>query len=93
MSKRILIIVALVVLAALAVGAVLGWQNAGENDYSHKYEGVDLNADVGEITRDDTYSEYLLQHANAALPEKTVQIDALSYEQPRTGSWLSRFFG
>ena len=21
------------------------------------------------------------------------QIDALSYEQPRTGSWLSRFFG
>lgn len=81
MSKRVLIIVALVVLAALAVGAVLGWQNAGENDYSHKYEGVDLNADVGEITRDDTYSEYLLQHANAALPEKTVQIDALSYTQ------------
>lgn len=81
MNKRIVIIVALIALVAIVAGVVLGWQNAAGSDYSHKYEGVDLSADVGEITRDDTYSEYLLKYQHVARPEQVLKIDVLSYTE------------
>lgn len=79
MNKKIAIFLVVVVVVAIVAAAVIGWQNDGA-DYSHKYEGIDLEADVGQISRDGTYSDYLLKYQNAAVPEATVNIDLLAYE-------------
>lgn len=78
MNKKIAIFLVVAILVAIAAVAVFGTQGDGD-DYSHKYEGVDLDADVGQISRGGTYSEYLLKYQDAALPDSTLQIDLLTY--------------
>ena len=78
-SKTLRKVICIVLVIALAVTGGILWMNSGTDDYSHKYAGVDLNADVGEISREGTYDGYLMQHANAAFPQHEVRIDVLDY--------------
>ncbi len=72
-GKRILLwaigIVLVVVLAVTLFG------NSEPESYADKYAGVDLESDVGEIVRENTYGSYLEQYPNAAYPEVSVPID------------------
>ena len=83
MNKRAVTIVAVILVIAIAAGAIFAWQNAASSDYSHKYEGIDLNADVGEISRENTYSDYLTVHTGVARPDRSMKIDALAYTQAK----------
>ena len=47
--------------------------------FNHKYEGVDLSADVGVAQRQGTYNGYLNDHADAAYPQKDVEVDLFTY--------------
>ena len=80
MNKKVLFsIIAAVLVVALVVGGVVYYRSTIVKDYSHKYAGVDLDADVGEIKRENTYSEYLLQHSAAALATQSVEVNILNY--------------
>lgn len=70
-KKHILIGVACI--AVIAVAAVLLF-SGGEETYAHKYAGVDLDSDVGDISRDGTYAGYLQQYPDAAAPNASVRI-------------------
>ena len=50
-----------------------------KEDFSSKYEGYDLTAEVDGLEREGTYSGYLLEHTGAAYPNKTVDIDIFDY--------------
>lgn len=78
-AKRLFTIIAIVLAAALLIGGVLIWRNSEPNDYSYKYEGVDLNTDVGNISQDHTYAAYLRQHTDAACPETSIEIGIEDY--------------
>lgn len=81
MKKTVFRIIVIVLVLALAVGGVFLWQNSTVKDYSQKYDGVDLSADVGEISRDNTYSEYLSAHAGAQMPAVGMELDVLDYAE------------
>lgn len=51
----------------------------GTTDFHNKYEGVDLSLDVEGMQRTGTYTQYQNQHKDAAHPEKSVDVDLLSY--------------
>ena len=81
--KRSTIIKALCVILviAVAVGVIVVNNGLSTDNYSHKYAGVDLDADVGQISRDNTYSEYLAAYADAPMPATGVELDVLKYTQ------------
>ncbi len=77
MKKRWIYAVALL----LAVVAAFLWLTPGAQDYSHKYAGAVLDADVGEISRDNTYTAYLLSHSEKAEPSYSLVLEAAEYTQ------------
>ncbi|MBQ7955625.1 MAG: extracellular solute-binding protein [Lachnospiraceae bacterium] len=48
-------------------------------DFHDKYEGTDLTVDAIGAVREGTYTKYLEAHADAALPQKDVEVDLLNY--------------
>lgn len=51
--------------------------SGGTENYSKKYEGVDLAADVSGIGRSDTYTHYLEKYASSEKPTEGAEIDVL----------------
>jgi hypothetical protein len=57
-----------------------------------KYEGYDLDTDVGSISREGTYTGYLRDHAGAACPTYSVPVE-LSAPTAMTGAELCTYEG
>ena len=74
LGGRRVIIAAVCVILVIAI-AVAVFADEGTTSYAYKYAGVDMESDVGEIARDNTYSGYLEEHPDAALPKTEVQVD------------------
>ncbi len=75
----------LCVAAVVALIAVLG---NGVQNFSAKYEDVDLSTDVSGLGRSDTYTGYLQAHRDAPAGEQAVEVDVLAGEgdvSPYTG--------
>ena len=64
---------------AAAIGLIV-LLNGGSQDFREKYEGVDLTADVSGLGRDDTYTNYLLAHADAPSGESVIPVDLAAFE-------------
>lgn len=74
------LLITLVVIAAFAVIFVLLNLKPIEN-YSEKYAGVDLTADVEGAVRKGTYTRYLSAHADAAYPTEDISVDLFAYTE------------
>lgn len=74
------LLITLVVIAAFAVIFVLLGLKPVEN-YSEKYAGVDLTADVEGAIRQGTYTRYLSAHADAAYPTEDISVDLFAYTE------------
>lgn len=79
-NKKRWIWIAAVCVLVIAVVAVFVFSNRGPETYELKYAGVDLSSDVGQITRENTYSAYLAQYPQAAMPQSAVSIDLHSLQ-------------
>lgn len=55
-----------------------------EKTFSEKYEGYDLETSVGVTSSSKTYSEYQIEHKNAATPSVAVDVDVLSYDASKS---------
>lgn len=76
-NKRIAIAaVAVVVVALIAVLVLM----RGVEDFHDKYAGADLSVDVAGMEREDTYTGYLNDHADAAHPAQSAEVDLYDYE-------------
>jgi len=73
--KALIGLVCVAVIAALFV--LLG---DGAQNFSAKYEGYDLTADVSGIGRSNTYDGYLLAHASAPAGGSDVAVDIAAFE-------------
>ncbi len=69
---RSILIAAAAVLAAVCLFLLL---SGGESDFSAKYAGVDLNADVTGIGRENTYDAYLARYQDLPAVREAVQVD------------------
>ena len=78
-KSRKKILVTLAVIAALIGAALLLFRRDTEN-FREKYEGVDLEKDVAGMERTGTYTGYLIDHEDAALPDQTIPVDLFDYE-------------
>jgi len=67
----------LCVVGVVALIAVLG---DGVQNFSAKYEGYDLTADVTGLGRSNTYDGYLLSHADAPAGSSEVTVDIAAFE-------------
>ncbi len=60
----------------VAFGCYFGYNAAQEVDnFSFKYEGVDLTAEVSDIDREGTYSDYQTAHSNVVHASKSIEVD------------------
>ena len=80
-GKGFKIIISVILAVALVAGGVYLLARPTVDNYADKYAGVDLTADVGEISREGTYEGYLLQHKDAQLPADGVTIDVLGFSE------------
>lgn len=76
-NKRIAIAAVAVVVVALIV-VLIAMQ--GVEDFHDKYAGADLTTDVAGMEREDTYTGYLNEHAGAAYPAQSAEVDLYDYE-------------
>ena len=76
-NKRIAIAAVAVVVVALIAVLVL---TRGVEDFHDKYAGTDLSVDVAGMEREDTYTGYLNDHAGAAHPAQSAEVDLYDYE-------------
>ncbi len=76
-NKRIAIAAVAVVVAALVVALIM---MRGVEDFHDKYAGADLTADVKGMEREDTYTGYLNDHAGAAHPAQSAEVNLYDYE-------------
>ena len=63
-----------------AVVALIVLLGGGAQDFHEKYEGVDLTADVSGLGREDTYTNYLMAHADAPSGSTEAVIDITAFE-------------
>ena len=73
------IIIAAAVIAVVALIAFL-LSLRGVEDFHEKYDGVDLSTDVEGMEREGTYTGYLNEHADAAHPDQSAEVDLYDYE-------------
>lgn len=74
------LLITLVVIAAFAVIYVVLNLKPVEN-YSEKYAGVDLTADVEGAVREGTYTRYLSAHEGASCPTEDISVDLFAYTE------------
>ena len=74
-KKTIIAVIAVAVVAGLV--ALLTMKKV--ENFSEKYANTDLNRQIAGYERTGTYGGYLLDHANAKLAEKDVEIDLFNY--------------
>lgn len=77
-TRKILITVG-VLIVFIIVCALLNLKPV--NNFSEKYEGVDLNRDVEGAVREGTYTKYLSAHKDAGHPAKSVEVDLFAYTE------------
>ncbi len=86
-------LITLAVVAVIAVVCVLMSLRPVEN-FQEKYAGVNLEQDIAGVERDGTYAKYLAAHADAAKPQKEVDIDLFSYVvEEGEASVVTDFYG
>lgn len=66
-------------IAAVIVAALIVSNVTRVDDFSDKYAGEDLTKDAIGAVREGTYTKYLEAHTDAALPQKDITVDLLSY--------------
>ena len=76
--KKLLIFIGVV--AVLCVAIWLSGFKEVEN-FSEKYAGADLSAEVDGLMLEGTYTGYQNEHKDAAMPQQSVEIDVLSYKE------------
>jgi len=75
---------ALVALIVIVTVALVSRLSSKQDNYRAKYEGTDLSADVGNVSREHTYSRYLEAHAADEIAEANlsdVAIDVSAYDR------------
>ena len=75
-TRRLLILIALVAVIALALVLFGG----GSDSFIAKYEGVDLASDVEGIGRSNSYAGYLAAHSGESYTGAAVPVDIASFE-------------
>ncbi len=70
-----------VLVLLVAAAAVFFWLSPDAQDYTEKYAGVSMDSDVGEISREGTYTAYLLTHEGKPTPDHTVTVDVTDFAQ------------
>ena len=79
-GKRIFLTVVGIV-AVIAVIVLLSKLLGGDDNFSEKYEGTNLETD-GEFERDDTYAVYIKSHEDSARPQgEEIVVDLAKYDQ------------
>lgn len=76
-KKRIAIAAVAVVVVALIIVLI---SMRGVEDFHDKYAGADLSTDVEGMEREDTYTGYLNDHAGAAHPVQSAEVDLYDFE-------------
>jgi len=73
----------LIFIGVIAVVCVAIWlSNFKEvENFSEKYAGADLTAEVDGLMLEGTYTGYQNEHKDAAMPQQSVEIDVLSYKE------------
>lgn len=61
--------------AVLLAGVLIVLLNRGTGDFSAKYEGTDLSADVTGISRGNTYEDYIARYQNLPAVSEKIQVD------------------
>ena len=61
--------------AVLLAGVLIVLLNRGTGDFSAKYEGTDLRADVTGISRGNTYEDYIARYQNLPAVSEKIQVD------------------
>lgn len=82
-NKRIAVAAVAAVVVALIAVLIL---TRGVEDFHDKYAGADLSVDVEGMEREDTYTGYLNDHAGAAHPAQSAEVDLYDYEAEGEGS-------
>lgn len=77
-KKRLEWLIGLLCLAVV-VGLII-LLNGGSQDFHAKYEGADLTADVSGLGREDTYSNYLLTHADTPSGDSVIPVEVTAFE-------------
>ncbi len=77
-KKRFGWLIGILCLAAVIAAIVL--LGGGSQDFHLKYEGVDLSADVSGLGREDTYTNYLLRHADAPSGDAVIPVELTAFE-------------
>ncbi len=78
-KKKKIILIAVIIVAVIALIVVSRLDQT--EDYSDKYAGYDLDSDVEGVSRDGTYSKYLLTYADAAKPDADIEVPVLQYTE------------
>lgn len=68
----------LILLGVVALFVLWLALSGGSENYSAKYEGADLSAEVTGLGRENTYTQYLARYSDAQTPQTGVSIDVLS---------------
>lgn len=76
--KRILI--AVLCIAVVVAAGFLLFGNKEPSSYQDKYANVDLQSNVGNLVRENTYGRYLEQYPNAGYPQSAVRLNVLEPE-------------
>ena len=76
--KKLLIFIGVVAVAGVAIW-LSGFKEV--ENFSEKYAGVDLSAEVDGMMLEGTYAGYQNEHKDAAMPQQSVAIDVLSYKE------------
>lgn len=77
--KRILI--TLLCIAVVVAAAFLLFGRQEQTSYQDKYANVDLESDIGDIVRENTYRRYRDQYPNAAHPQTAIPLDVLNPQE------------
>lgn len=91
-KKKKIILVSVIVVALIAAFVVFRKMNQVDNYYD-KYAGYDLDSDVQGVSRDGTYTKYLLTYGNEAKPRAEVEVDLFNYTEGTAVSVESDYEG
>jgi len=75
-------------------GCYFGYNAMQEVDnFSFKYEGVDLDAEVSSIDREGTYSDYQVSHASTPHALKSIEVDLTDVNKTEGASFHKNYEG
>lgn len=78
LNKKIVKIPLVIIIFVIIIVVWKALVDSGDS-YLEKYDGVNLEADVEGIGRDDTYIKYLKKYEGMTSPEKVIDVDVFNY--------------